>query len=133
MLDAIYIGQSGMAAYSKGLNVISNNVANLNTAGFKVGTPLFTDELFRNDTGAVPGSEGNTSNGAGVSVDTQHISFAAGQTRSTGNPLTAALDATAFSCSTGTGRCCTRARAVRVQRGRSAGRYDDEGARAGEQ
>jgi flagellar hook protein FlgE len=96
MLDAIYIGQSGMAAYSKGLNVISNNVANLNTAGFKVGTPLFTDELFRNDTGAVPGSEGNTSNGAGVSVDTQHISFAAGQTRTTGNPLTAALDGNGF-------------------------------------
>src|SRR5882724_2762490 len=96
MLDAIYIGQSGMAAYSKGLNVISNNVANLNTAGFKVGTPLFTDELFRNDTGAVPGSEGNTSNGAGVSVDTQHISFAAGQTRSTGDPLTAALDGNGF-------------------------------------
>jgi flagellar hook protein FlgE len=85
-----------MAAYSKGLEVISNNVANLNTAGFKVGTPVFTDELFRNETGAVPGSEGNTASGAGVSVDTQHLSFAAGQARNTGNPLNAALDGNGF-------------------------------------
>jgi flagellar hook protein FlgE len=96
MLDAIYIGQSGMAAYSKGLDVISNNVANLNTAGFKVGTPLFSDELFQNNSGAVPGSEGNSASGAGVSVDTQRLSFAAGQTRTTGDPLTAALDGNGF-------------------------------------
>jgi len=96
MLDAIYIGQSGMSAYSKGLDVISNNVANLNTAGFKVGTPLYSDELFQNDSGAVPGTGGNASNGAGVSVDTRRTSFAAGQTRTTGDSMNAALDGNGF-------------------------------------
>ncbi|HWM69326.1 MAG TPA: flagellar hook-basal body complex protein [Steroidobacteraceae bacterium] len=96
MLEAIYIGQSGMSAYSKGLDVISNNVANLNTAGFKVATPLYSDELYQNDSGAVPGTEGNAASGAGVSVDTQRLSFAAGQTRTTGDPLTAALDGNGF-------------------------------------
>ena len=43
MLGAIYIGLSGMNAYSKGLQTISNNVANLNTPGFKATSVRFTD------------------------------------------------------------------------------------------
>ena len=39
MLDSIYIGMSGLTAHSKGLQTISNNVANLNTPGFKTTTP----------------------------------------------------------------------------------------------
>lgn len=35
MMDAIYTSLSGMQAYSTGLDVISNNVANLNTVGFR--------------------------------------------------------------------------------------------------
>ena len=35
MLGSIYIGLSGLTAYSRGLQTISNNVTNLNTPGFK--------------------------------------------------------------------------------------------------
>ena len=42
MLNSIYIGLSGMEAFSKGLQVISNNVANLNTTGFKRGVVSFS-------------------------------------------------------------------------------------------
>lgn len=96
MLGAIYIGQSGMTAYSKGLDVISNNVANLNTPGFKVTTPVFSDELTQNDDGAVRGSGGAPTDGAGVSVDTNQLSFSAGDLQSTGNPLDAAIDGNGF-------------------------------------
>ena len=37
MLGAIYIGLGGMNAYTQGLQTISNNVANLNTAIASVG------------------------------------------------------------------------------------------------
>ena len=50
MLGAIYTGMSGMDAYSEGLQTISNNVANLNTSGFKeqnVALPREYPELKR--------------------------------------------------------------------------------------
>ena len=35
MLDSIFIGMSGLMGYSRGLRVIANNTANINTPGFK--------------------------------------------------------------------------------------------------
>src|SRR5262249_33728622 len=89
------IGQSGMAAYSKGLDVISNNVANLNTPGFKIQSPVFSDQLFQNGDGAMPSAD-SAAGGAGVQVDTTHLSFTAGNMQDTGKPLTAALDGSGF-------------------------------------
>ena len=43
MLGAIYIGLSGMNAFSRGLQAISNNVANLNSPGYKASTVSFSD------------------------------------------------------------------------------------------
>jgi flagellar hook protein FlgE len=95
MLGAIYISQSGMSAYSKGLDVISNNVANLNTPGFKIQTPVFSDQLFQNGDGAMPSAD-SASGGAGVQVDANNLSFTAGNMQDTGDPLTAALDGSGF-------------------------------------
>ncbi len=96
MLGTIYIGLSGMNAYSKGLDVISNNVANLNTPGFKLTNPSFSDALYRNASGAVEGSSGAPTGGAGVAVDTGHASFRQGELRDTGNPLDAGVDGSGF-------------------------------------
>jgi flagellar hook protein FlgE len=96
MLGTIYIGLSGMTAYSKGLDVISNNVANLNTPGFKLVDPAFSDALYRNGTGAVEGSSGTQTGGAGVSVDTGRASFRQGDMRDTGNPLDAGIEGGGF-------------------------------------
>jgi flagellar hook protein FlgE len=96
MLGAIYISQSGMTAYSTGLDVLSNNVANLNTTGFKVSNPVFTSEVEQNDTGAMTGSPGASTDGAGVSVATQEVSFQAGNTEDTSNPMDAAIDGNGF-------------------------------------
>jgi flagellar hook protein FlgE len=43
MLGALYIGLSGMNAYSRGLTSVSNNVSNLNTPGFKAIQSRFSE------------------------------------------------------------------------------------------
>ena len=45
MLGSIYIGLSGLSAYSRGLQTISNNVTNLNTPGFKATSFNFADSF----------------------------------------------------------------------------------------
>ncbi|HEY4211210.1 MAG TPA: flagellar basal-body rod protein FlgF [Steroidobacteraceae bacterium] len=96
MLGTIYVSLSGMKSYSKGLDLISNNVANLNTAGFKAGEAVFSDMLYRNGGGAVDGAGGAPSGGAGVTVDTTRESFSEGELRQTGNPLDVAVDGDGF-------------------------------------
>jgi flagellar hook protein FlgE len=96
MLGTIYIGMSGMNAYSKGLDVISNNVANLNTPGFKLTVPSFSDQLYRNSGGAIAGTAGAPTGGAGVAVSTDEPSFRQGDLRDTGNTMDAAVDGNGF-------------------------------------
>lgn len=96
MLGAIYVGLAGMNAYSKGLDVISNNVANLNTTGFKAGLASFGNVVYRNGGGATQGSSGSSITGAGVRVDADQQNFRQGDLRSTNNPLDAALEGSGF-------------------------------------
>jgi flagellar hook protein FlgE len=96
MLGAIYTGLSGMTAYTQGLDVISNNVANLNTPGFKVADPMFREIVYRQQ--STSGGDGASSGprGAGVEVDANSVSFRQGDLRDTGNPLDAAIDGNGF-------------------------------------
>jgi flagellar hook protein FlgE len=96
MLGAIYVGLAGMNAYSKGLDLISNNVANLNTTGFKAGISTFGNVVYRNGGGATQGSSGTSITGAGVQVDAEQQNFRQGDLRSTNNPLDAALEGSGF-------------------------------------
>jgi flagellar hook protein FlgE len=96
MMDAIYTGLSGMQAYSTGLDVISNNVANLNTVGFKTSTPVFQDLVFQSATASLNGEPATTSSGAGVAAHTLTQSFAQGQLSATNAPLDAAIDGNGF-------------------------------------
>ncbi len=47
---AMYSGVSGLLANAEGINVIGNNLANVNTVGFKSGRMLFSDMLSANST-----------------------------------------------------------------------------------
>ena len=96
MLGAIYVGLAGMNAYAKGLDVISNNVANLNTTGFKAGLASFADVVYRNNSGAMPGSVGTGISGAGVHVNAESQNFRQGEFRETNNDLDAALQGEGF-------------------------------------
>jgi flagellar hook protein FlgE len=96
MLGAIYTGLSGLTAYSNGLKVISNNVANLNTPGFKVSDPLFREIVYEQLRS--PGSRGfgERPAGAGVEIDAASMSFRPGELRDSGNVLDAAIDGRGF-------------------------------------
>ena len=43
MLDSIHVGMTGLQGYAKGLRVIANNTANMNTPGFKGAALQFAD------------------------------------------------------------------------------------------
>jgi flagellar hook protein FlgE len=97
MLGTIYISTSGLQSFSKGLDVISTNVANVNTAGFKGTQLLFQDVYYgyqvrdeRNDElyGAWIGH--------GVTADTTATRFNQGDFRDTKNDTDVALDGKGF-------------------------------------
>ena len=51
----LYIGASGMAAHSEAISVASNNIANMNTVGFKSGRARFEDVIGGTIAGGVQG------------------------------------------------------------------------------
>ena len=93
MLDSIYIGMTGLMGYSRGLKVISNNVANLNTPGFKSSHLQFADLFY---------SSGDSQSGGGVAVKrnmglglntlSTSLNMRQGEFRQTGNSLDVAVD-----------------------------------------
>ncbi|MBN1593946.1 MAG: flagellar hook protein FlgE [Candidatus Coatesbacteria bacterium] len=45
MLSSFYSGLSGLSAHVVGMDVLGNNIANINTIGFKASSPIFQDIL----------------------------------------------------------------------------------------
>lgn len=94
MLNSINIGTSGLVGFSKELETISNNVANLNTPGFKGSSAQFSS-LF--DAGAGTGEgKGGTNSGAGLTLMPSVIDFSQGQVNGTANDLDVAIDGSGF-------------------------------------
>lgn len=92
MFGAIYVGLSGLNAYSQGLQQVSNNVSNLNTSGFKG-----TDVRFSNTLGAATDGglslSGTSSNGiGGVQLGDALTDFSQGELRQTQRDLDLAID-----------------------------------------
>lgn len=97
MLDSIYIGMSGLTSFSKGLSNISNNVANLNTTGFKGSELQFFDLFYKYQYGGSNSDRSNIlSQGGGVKAGTSYLKFTQGEFRQTGNDLDAAIDGNGF-------------------------------------
>lgn len=88
---------SGLLSFSKGLNNISANVANLNTPGFKRSSLEFSDLFYRNqlsDSGN--GDISNFAQGSGVKTGESFTQFAQGEFRQTGGDLDVAIDGAGF-------------------------------------
>jgi flagellar hook protein FlgE len=96
MFASIYTSLAGMKAYSQGLDVISNNVANLNTPGFKVSDPVFREIVYRHIQANEGNGGGQRPQGSGVEAGSASINFAPGEPRDTGNPLDVAIDGSGF-------------------------------------
>lgn len=59
MISALYNGLSGINSYSKGLNVVANNIANVNTTGYKADSMQFSRMMYDSSNTAGAGSIGN--------------------------------------------------------------------------
>lgn len=92
MLDSIYIGMSGLQGYSRGLKIIANNTANINTPGFKSSSLQFGDMFYANgdQSGTSKGTFGSSGHGLMTSGTT--LNFKQGELRQTGNALDLAVD-----------------------------------------
>ena len=101
MLRSMYSGVSGMKGFQTKLDVIGNNIANVNTTGFKSSRVMFKDILSQMSAGATaPTDERGGANakqiGLGVSissVDTLHL---AGSAMTTNNPTDLRIDGDGF-------------------------------------
>ena len=96
MLGAIYIGLSGMDAYEKGLQAISNNVANLNTDGYKETSVSFSDMFSYGGDGQTYLSNGGEETGNGVTLGTPGIDFTQGDLRQSNGDLDLAIQGSGF-------------------------------------
>ena len=89
MFGSIFIGLSGMNAFSTGLRQISNNITNINTTGFKSSGLGFAD-LFGRTNGQDPGE------GHGVALNDPRLNLAQGELRQSSRDLDLAIDGSGF-------------------------------------
>ena len=97
MLGAIYTGLSGLSSFSQGLQTISNNVANLNTLGYKATTASFTDVYSYGSGGQTFFSGTNDAKGgSGVRFGAAKIDFSQGDLRQSEGDLDLAIQGGGF-------------------------------------
>lgn len=94
MLSSVYSSLSSLISFSKGIDVISNNTANVNTPGFKRADLLYKDSNYK----SIGGDHNNGSNaiGTGVIADTTIKRFESGELLTTGADLDFAIDGNGF-------------------------------------
>ena len=91
MLESIYIGMTGLSGYSKGLKVIANNTANMNTPGFKSSTLQFSNLFYGGgQSGGADYSGGQY--GFGLNTNGTTLNFKAGELRQSDNGLDLAMN-----------------------------------------
>lgn len=104
MMRSMFSAISGLSAHQSKMDVIGNNVANVNTVGFKEGRMTFQDALSQTMTGATrPGTSSQASGGSngiqvglGVGVSAVDNVFNQGNLETTGITTDLALEGTAF-------------------------------------
>lgn len=104
MFDALYIGATGMRGQQMQIDAVANNVANLNTVGFKRSTVSFAEIVaaFAGASASLEGapaivasSQTGRANGAGA-MPTLTLSTLAGELKQTGDPLNVAIDGSGY-------------------------------------
>jgi flagellar hook protein FlgE len=91
MGSAISIGQTGLTASSKQMEVIGNNLANSNTVGFKASSTLFANMMNQGLSSA-----GSLAAGQGVEVTDMPTQFVQGSFENTGSATDMAIDGEGF-------------------------------------
>lgn len=99
MIDALYIGATGMQAQQLNVDVVANNLANVNTSGFKKNKVTFQDAYYRVFNPNVNPQEAAGATvmvGMGAMVSSSSKSFTQGDIKATGAPLDLAIQGNGF-------------------------------------
>jgi flagellar hook protein FlgE len=101
MLRAMYSGVSGLRAHEEMLDIIGNNIANVNTVGYKSSSAEFADVLSQTIQGASPptpqvGGTDATQVGLGVKVTGISTDFSQGADQQTGRSTDLAVEGNGF-------------------------------------
>jgi flagellar basal-body rod protein FlgG len=100
MNESLYIAATGMHMQQKSVDTIANNLANVNTPGFKKGRVSFADLVYREigRAGGVDGGPGapGLAHGAGVGIFSLAQVFTPGEMKKTDGPLDLAIQGEGF-------------------------------------
>lgn len=104
MVKSMFAGVAGLRAHQQKMDVIGNNIANVNTPGYKCATYNFKESLYST---SVTGSTGNTEKGGMGGINTSQVGYGTsmgsitrdytkGSPTPTGRGLDAMIDGTGY-------------------------------------
>lgn len=103
MLRSLYSGVSGLKNHQTKMDVVGNNIANVNTIGFKSSRVTFQDIYSQTlKPASIPSTSGGLGGmnpqqvGLGVTLGTVDVMFTRGATEYTGAPLDLSIDGDGF-------------------------------------
>src|SRR5690242_9188916 len=95
MIDALYIAASGLQGEQSQIDTISNNLANMQTPGFKSSRVSFANVATVTPAQVQEGIVDDRAD-AGVDIAATRPEFTEGALKQTGNPLDIAIDGPGF-------------------------------------
>lgn len=119
-LNALFVGSTGLNSNSTALDIVGNNLANLNTTGYKNQRTLFRDVVYQtlnsgSGSSAAVGGVNPVQLGFGVNIGSVDSLFQQGNLSPTGRPLDAGIQGSGFFVvNDGTRNLFTRAGAFNV-------------------
>ena len=102
MINSLWISKTGMEAQQMQLDVISNNLANVSTNGFKRASAVFEDLMYQNlrQVGANSSEQSQLPTGLQLGLGVRTVatsrSFAQGNLQQSGNKLDVAIQGNGF-------------------------------------
>ncbi len=97
MLTSFYSGLTGLSSYSNAINIVGNNLANINTTGYKTGSMNFGDLVTSTFGGVATDAAGNPMQiGLGSVPSSISSSFAQGSIQNTTEATNVAIEGNGF-------------------------------------
>lgn len=92
MINAFYTASLGLISQQYNMDVLANNIANINTPGYKGQRATFVDLLYNN----IPSANGTTSRGSGTYIVSTDTVFTQGYPEQTDRKLDVAIKGEGF-------------------------------------
>lgn len=95
MQMSFYTGKVGASAQQTKLDVVANNIANVNTAGYKSKSLCFSDLIYNNMAG-IDGAQSDVKSGSGAKPDRTNTSFEKGSVNLSSSQLDFSIEGRGF-------------------------------------